>query len=182
MEILGNLLIAPPAVKNSFWNNTVIMVTEHSIHGSVGLVLNKRSDLTIAEFGKQLGIKINTPGYLYIGGPVNSQSLSMLHSSEWSCSNTMQVTEEFSVSSAADVMPRLALGDSPIYWRIFLGLAGWAHNQLLGEINGTPPWRKETSWCLTKPNYDVVFESDQKDQWCKAIDQSASEFAHSILL
>jgi len=182
MEILGNLLIAPPAVKNNFWSKTVIMVTEHSSQGSVGLVLNKRSDLTIIEFGKQLGIKINTPGYLYIGGPVNSQSLSMLHSSEWSCSNTMKVTEEFSVSSAADVMPRIALGDTPIYWRIFLGLSGWGHNQLLGEINGRPPWKKETSWCLAQPDYDIVFGSDLKDQWCKAIDHSAEQFAQNILL
>ena len=182
MNLLGNLLISPPAVKGNFWHKTVIMVTEHSHQGSVGLVLNKRSDLSLIDFGKQLGFRINIPGYLYIGGPINSQNLTMLHSKEWMCSNTMQVTPEFSISSAADVLPRLATNDTPIYWRLFLGLCGWGPNQLLGEINGSPPWRKETSWCLANPSYDIVFESDQKDQWCKSLDKSAEEFAHSILL
>jgi putative transcriptional regulator len=181
MNLVGNLLIAPPAVKGNFWNKTVIMVTEHHSGGSVGLVLNKRSELSVREFGKQLGFDINVPGFVYQGGPVSGKNLSFLHSSEWTSKNTMRVSKDFSLSSADDILPRLAEGDCPIYWRIFLGLCGWSTGQLTGEIKGTPPWNHATSWCLASSNFDLVFGSDNKDQWCNALDQSGLEFAQTIL-
>ena len=182
MQILGNLLIAPPAVKTSFWHKTVVMVTENHEQGSVGLVLNKPSNLTIRDFGEQLGLHLNIPGNVYVGGPVNSKSLSLLHSPDWVSKNTMQVNNKFLLSSDEDVLPRLADGDCPRYWRLFLGLCGWAPSQLISEIKGIPPWKHENSWCLTNSNFDLVFELDGNDQWCKALDQSANEFAQNILL
>ena len=76
MNLIGNLLIAPPAVKVNFWYKTVIMITEHHREGSVGLVLNKRSQMSIKDFGEQLNYDLNLPGFVYLGGPVNVKSLS----------------------------------------------------------------------------------------------------------
>ena len=182
MNLVGNLLIAPPAVKGNFWHKTVIMVTEHHSQGSVGLVLNKRSSLTIENFGNQLGIPLNIDGYVYQGGPINQQSLSFLHSNDWQCKNTLRINEFFSLSSADDILPRLSIGDCPKYWRMFLGMAGWGVNQLLCELKGVEPWKKEHSWCYCKPDLDLVFETDQKEQWCNALDRSGLEFAKNILL
>jgi putative transcriptional regulator len=182
MTHVGNLLIAPPTIKDSFWHKTVIIVTEHHHHGSIGLVLNKRSHYTIAEFGQQLNIPLNIPGYVYMGGPVNPQSLSLLHSAEWCCSNTMQLNQQFSVSSAEDVLPKLSGGDRPMYWRLFLGMCGWGPGQLVNEIKGVAPYKHQNSWCTASADHDVVFENDSKDQWCKALDRSGSEFSQNILL
>ena len=182
MNLAGTLLIAPPAVKNNFWHKTVIAVTEHHAAGSVGFVLNKRSTLSIVEFGQQMNCDIDLPGYIYVGGPVNSQSLTMLHSSEWRTSNTLRISNELSLSSTGDMIRRLASGDRPEYYRIFLGMCGWAVGQLDSEIEGKAPWTKENSWCLTKSNLDLIFGSDQQEQWCSALDQSGLEFAQNILL
>jgi len=181
MNLVGNLLIAPPAVKGNFWYKTVIMVTEHHQHGSIGLILNKRSELTVKDFGQQLGFSINQPGYLYIGGPVNNQSLTMLHSNEWASKNTLRISDKFSISSADDIMPRLAMNDTPIKWRLFLGMCGWSQNQLIGEIKGIPPWSTNNSWCTSSADLDLVFETDGKDQWCTSLDRSGLEFAQNIL-
>jgi len=181
MNFVGNLLIAPPAVKGNFWYKTVIMITEHHNHGSVGLVINKRSNLSIQDFGNQIGIPLNIEGHVYQGGPVNPQSLSFLHSNEWHSKNTLRINETFSLSSADDILPRLAMGDQPLRWRVFLGLCGWGPGQLAGELKGTPPWRKEHSWCTSSADLDLIFESDQKDQWCSALDRSGLEFAQNIL-
>jgi putative transcriptional regulator len=181
MELTGNLLIAPPAVKNNFWHKTVILVTEHHAHGSVGLVLNKRSQMSLVEFGSQIGININLPGFVYIGGPVNPKNLTVLHSKEWSSSNTMPINEHFSLSSSNDMIPRIANGDIPEYYRVFLGLSGWAPKQLISEIAGTPPWTHENSWLLTKADKTLVFGTDHNEQWCNALDQCGLEFAQSLL-
>jgi putative AlgH/UPF0301 family transcriptional regulator len=73
------------------------------------------------------------------------------------------------------------MGDVPSKWRLFLGMCGWSQNQLLGEIKGIPPWQQETSWCTATADLDIVFESDNKDQWCSALDRSGLEFAQNIL-
>jgi putative transcriptional regulator len=181
MNLVGNLLIAPPAVKNNFWHKSVIIVTEHHSHGSTGLVINKRSQISIPEFGEQLGFSIDVPGFVYLGGPVNVKNLSLLHTRDWVSTNTMQIGDHFSVSSAEDILPRLAMGDHPNHWRLFLGMAGWAPNQLAGEIKGEAPWKQETSWVLANADPELVFGSDTKDQWCTCLDNSAQQFAQSIL-
>lgn len=180
-NIIGNLLIAPPAVKGNFWYKTVIMVTEHHQDGSVGIVLNKRSQMSVVEFGEQLGYNLDLPGFVYLGGPVNVKSLSFLHTNEWRSTNTMRINSEFSLSSADDILPRLAMGDAPKQWRIFLGLCGWSPGQLEGEIKGIAPCNKETSWCTANADADLVFGSDNKDQWCNALDRSGLEFAQNML-
>lgn len=181
MDLIGNLLIAPPTVKGNFWYKTVIMVTEHHREGSVGLVLNKRSHMSLNEFGEQLGYRFDIPGFVYLGGPVNVKNLSFLHTNDWVCKNTMRLNQQLSLSSADDIMPRIAMGDTPEQWRLFLGVCGWSPTQLLSEIHGKPPFHHNTSWCTAKSDLDLVFGSDNKDQWCNALDRSGLEFAQSIL-
>lgn len=181
MNLVGNLLIAPPAVKGNFWYKTVVFVTENHHQGSVGIVLNKRSELTLKEFGEQLGFELDIPGYVYLGGPVNVKSLSLIHTNDWISKNTMHINDTFSISSADDILPRIAMGDTPAHWRMFLGMCGWSPNQLEGEIKGIPPWQESTSWCTVNSTLDLVFGSDQKDQWCTCLDRSGLEFAQNML-
>lgn len=181
MELVGNLLIAPPSVKNSFWYKASVLVTEHHSEGSMGIVLNKKSNLTVKEFAQQLGTTLDIPGNIYHGGPINLKSFTLLHTPEWSCSNTMNISNQFSLSSAEDILPMFALGNRPKRWRMFLGVCGWSPNQLINEIKGNPPYQHDTSWCLASADYDTVFDLDGNDQWCSCIDRSAFEFAQNIL-
>lgn len=181
MDLVGNLLIAPPSVKGNFWYKTVIMITEHHANGSMGLVLNKRSQMTVTEFAAQMGLHVDLPGYLYLGGPINIKNLSLLHSNDWVCNNTMLINNAFSISSSEEILPRMAMGDCPSNWRLFLGVCGWSPNQLMNEIKGNPPYDHINSWCTAHSDLDLVFEHDQKDQWIQALDKSGLEFARSIL-
>lgn len=181
MSLAGTLLIAPPKLKNSFWYKSVIFLTEHHKNGSMGLILNKRSQMSASEFTEQIGLRMNIPGYIYLGGPVNVKALSMLHTSEWSCSNTMQINDGFSISSAEDLLVRLGDGDAPNYFRLFLGLCGWAPRQLQEELDGTPPRDHSFSWLTASANQEIVFDSDLKDQWHQAVERSGNEFAQSVL-
>jgi putative AlgH/UPF0301 family transcriptional regulator len=59
-------------------------------------------------------------------------------------------------------------------------MCGWAHGQLAGEIKGKAPWSHETSWLWASADLDLVFGTDNKDQWCNAIDRSGLEFAQNM--
>jgi putative transcriptional regulator len=181
MDIIGNLLIAPPAVKGNFWTKTVIVVTEHHVNGSVGLILNRRSQMTVNEFASQLGFHMDVPGFLYLGGPINVKNLSFLHTPDWRCGNTMQINEHLCLSSAEEILPRLALGDRPKQWRMFLGICGWSPTQLLNEIKGLPPFEQSVSWCTANGDLELIFGSDTKDQWMQTLERSGQEFAQNIL-
>lgn len=181
MNLTGNLIIAPPAVKGNFWYKTVIMVTEHHSQGSIGLVLNKRSSMTVAELGDKLGYDIDIDDFVYVGGPISKQSLSLLHSNEWKCKNTMRINNKFSISSADDILPRFAEYDMPEKWRMFVGVCGWAPCQLENEINGVEPYTHDNSWCISSGLSDLVYTTDGKEQWWNALEQSGIEFARGIL-
>ena len=181
MSLAGTLLIAPPKLKNNFWYKSVIFLTEHHKNGSMGLILNKRSQMSVSEFSEQVGIRLNIPGFIYLGGPVNIKALSMLHSSEWTCSNTMQINKQFAISSAEDLLVRLGDGDAPKHFRLFLGLCGWAPKQLMEELKGTPPRDHSFSWLTASADHESVFENDLKDQWNMAVERSGNEFVQSIL-
>jgi putative transcriptional regulator len=181
MNLAGKLLIAPPSVKGNFWHRTVILITEHHSAGSLGLVLNKRSQMTVEEFAAQCHYDMHYQNYLYLGGPVNVKALSMLHSADWSCSNTMRITDNLAISSAEDLLPKIAMGNTPVHWRMFLGLCGWAPGQLENEIKGITPFSHNTSWLIANPDHHLVFDTDLKEQWTHAIDRSGQEFAQTIL-
>lgn len=180
-NLTGNLLIAPPYVKGNFWYKTVIMVAENHSKGSIGLVLNKKSPMSINELGEKLDLDVDIPGFVYIGGPLSRNSLSMIHTNDWQCQHTLQLNKTFSISSSPDIVSRLALGDCPHRWRLVFGLCGWAAGQLDLEIKGESPFPNPASWCVATASVDLVFESDSKHQWATALEQSADDFASSIV-
>ena len=181
MNLTSKLLIAPPNVRGNFWSKTVIFVTEHSSRGSIGIVINKRSKILLCEFADQIGVSTDVPGYIYVGGPTNSKALTMLHSSEWSCGNTLRINNEFSISSAGDLLERITVGDCPNSWRMFIGLSHWAPGQLELELNGTSPYNHDYSWLIASPKYNLIFGVDEQDQWTQAIEQSGVEFSQKVL-
>jgi len=181
MNLTGSLLIAPPSVRGNFWQKTVIFITEHHDRGAVGLVLNKASQMPVKEFASQHNVSLSVDGFVNIGGPVNVKAFTMLHSSEWSCSNTMKINKDFSLSSSGEILSALAMGNCPKYWRLFVGLCGWTPNQLENEIKGRPPYKHSQSWLVASSNLEIVFGLDGQTQWTESIEHSGSEFVQSIL-
>lgn len=181
MSRTAKLLISPPKVRGNFWEKSVIFVTEDHDRGSIGLVLNKPSKMPIAEFSKQHGVESAVPGFIYVGGPVNCNALTVLHTPEWNCGNTLQINREYSLSSSADLLMRFAADDRPKKWRMFAGLCAWAPQQLNHEINGECGYDHRNSWLITSSNYLSVFGLDSTEQWTSAIEQSGLEFVQKIL-
>jgi putative transcriptional regulator len=181
MSRTAKLLIAPPAVRGNFWSKTVIFVTEDHDRGSIGLVLNKPSKMPIKEFSLQHGVDSDVQGFIYVGGPVNVNALTVLHSSEWECGNTLKINNDYSLSSSSDLLYRFSCDDRPKLWRMFAGLCAWAPNQLNSEMNGTHGYDHKFSWLISSANYNNVFKMEGQHQWTAAIEKSSLEFAQTVL-
>jgi len=181
MKLTGKILIAPPSVKGNFWQNTVIFVHENHTNGSCGIVINKKSQLTIRNLASQHGIESDIIDTVQLGGPVNAKALTLLHSSEWACENTLKVNKHFAISSADSILHRLTLGDRPNYWRLALGLCTWGPDQLENEINGKSAWTHSQSWLIADPTTELLFKYNAKEQWTKAIEKSSEDFVQNLL-
>ena len=176
---MGKLLVATPTVKG-FWAKTCILITDQEPNGLLGIITNKPSPSTLREFGREMDTPLAVKGYLQLGGPMNTNWLSLLHTSEWTCSHTERISEKFSISSAEEILPRLSRNDRPQYWRLLLGLYGWLPHQLWSEIEGTS--ENTLSWCIIEPTIELLFKSNGQQQWKLALEQVSQEFSESYLV
>lgn len=181
-NLVGSLLISPPAVNNGFFKESVILLTEHYANGSIGVLLNRPSKMPIKEFAKQNNVLLNVGGMVHIGGPVNVKALTMLHTNDWSCANTMRINETISISSSPEILTYMAMGKIPKQWRMFVGLCGWAQGQLQNELEGNKPLNKNLSWITAKPDLNIIFNKNDIDQWKQSIELAGSQFAQTLLI
>jgi len=180
VNMIGTLLVAPPAQEDEFWGKTVIFLYEQNPNSIVGLVLNKPSDRTLTELANHHDLEFLGPDMLYTGGPVNPQALVMLHTDDWACGNTMQIGSGYRVSSDRTMLNRICSGDRPRRWRLYLGMSVWTPAQLEGEISGKAPWNKKHSW-LTADTADesIVFGKDPETIWKRSIDSAAASMVQN---
>jgi Putative transcriptional regulator len=74
---VGRLLIAQPFMNEPYFGRSVVLLTQHSELGSMGLVLNKPLKLLLHEIVEGVKIEENIP--VFCGGPVGAKSLFYLH-------------------------------------------------------------------------------------------------------
>lgn len=179
-NLVGEILIAPPNVRGNFFEKSVILITENNTNGSIGIALNKASKVSLKEFARQNNVMLDIPGSVYIGGPVNVKALTMIHTNDWSCGNTMRIDNNFSISSSSEILTKIAMGQTPDHWRVFVGLCSWSKGQLQQELEGAPPYNRNKSWITASSEVDTVFGQTGQEQWTKSVERSASEFAQTI--
>jgi putative transcriptional regulator len=172
----GDLLISPPQMPDPRFQQTVIMLTHHDQHGSYGLCLNKRTDHTVQDLLKDNPHSCDLALPLYWGGPVNPTTVWMLHSRDWHMPNTIEVNDSWGMTSNLLMFDLLAQQSSPDQFRVFVGFATWAADQLIQEIQGEPPWKHESSWLIWRqPHSEQILEVDPNDLWTVSMDQCARQ-------
>jgi putative transcriptional regulator len=149
----------------------VIFVTEDHDNGSVGLILNKPTTFSLKQVLESKGYDCLVDKMVYMGGPVNSSALVMIHSDTWYSSNTMVVRPGVSISSDNLMVEKIAMGDYPPRWRFVCGISGWGKGQLRAEIEGRGPFAAQgPSWLTVEANDDIIFRYDGEKQWHKAVE------------
>jgi putative transcriptional regulator len=178
MTLEGKLLISHPnCPKDSFFHRTIIYLYQHDNEkGSIGVILNKPSRYSIADICADHEIEF-TGAYqpIYHGGPVNTNALVLLHTRDWSSTNSIFVSNNFRISSDTNMLKKIAIGDAPKKFRLFGGLSGWAPGQLLAELAGKWPYRPENSWLIADPTEELLFDQSYQKQWESALRLSSSQ-------
>jgi putative transcriptional regulator len=157
----GKILISEPFLPDTFFNRSIVYLTDHSSQGSVGFILNKKLDLQVSAAIE--GFE-SWDENLSLGGPVAPDTLHYLH-------------------NLGDLIPKSVLVEGNIFWggdidsireliktgkinksqiRFFLGYSGWSAGQLEREL-------KENSWVIAKVNSNIVLNNSGDDIWKKVL-------------
>ena len=185
MEILegslqGQILIAQPSAKSTFFAESVVLVCEHHRDGAWGLMLNKPSqNVKVENIARDMNIDFQGDEPVYIGGPVHTDGLHFIHTPDCLASNTFWVTNTLCVTSSSTILREIAAGRGPSRWRMCIGLSSWAPQQLEGEQSGSHPWTPQHRW-LTQPVPGNILELPPEHLWKgqthNAIESSVKNF------
>jgi putative transcriptional regulator len=156
-------LIAVPQLGDPNFNRGVVFILEHGEQGSMGLVLNRPTDLDINAFCESQEMKWagDSSGFVFQGGPVQTERAFILHASEHEGPETEEVLGQVRLSYSLESLKLLA-DQPPNKLRIFLGYAGWGPGQLAEELTAG-------AWLLGQANEALIFDPRTESVWEQAL-------------
>ena len=162
----GTLLVSSPGITSEYFRETVVIITERQDHGHWGYILNKKTIAEVRTAIHQHDMEWPDQDFMFEAGPVNRQSMVMLHTPEWYSSNTMQVGPHCAISSDKFMFEKMISGATPVNRKFLFGQSVWVDGQLEREIN------THKSWLTCTATYSIIWD-DGHDQWKRAIDLCA---------
>lgn len=175
-DFKGKLLVAhPQTMRDHRFTESVIYIYEQSNEVVLGLMLNKKSNMTLEDLHSLRGYhNSGACGYLYKGGPVSEQSLLLLHTDDWYSSNTIQVTHGNAISSDELMLEKMVTNNMPSDWRLMSGISTWSLSQLQAEVY------KHNAWLVVEPNQSIFYSNDGDDQWTSAIELASNRMVETF--
>jgi putative transcriptional regulator len=165
----GRLLVATPALQSPDFDRTVVLVLEHGDHGALGVVLNRPSELAVAEPLPQWEPFVADPAVVFVGGPVAPSAAICL-------AQARGETDADAWKPLFDGLGTLDLEghpeDVPVLdrLRVFAGYAGWGPGQLEGEI-------EEGAWFVVAAEPGDALSTEPRDLWRTVLRRQGGEYA-----
>jgi putative transcriptional regulator len=170
-DLTGQIIASRPNNADTYFSKSVIIVGKHSPTGSWGLVVNKPTEkITLDHIMRQTGILSKKEDKVYIGGPVDTNRVYIVHTLDWTAPTTMQITKDIGVTTDISILAAIAGNEGPALFRTCLGICQWAPKQLDGEYFGQEPWSPADSWVDAPATIEAVFHLNEEDQWIHGID------------
>lgn len=163
----GILLVSEPFLNDYYFGRSVILLADHSDDGSFGLILNKPVDIKINEVIKGFPSEKK----LFIGGPVKTDNLFVLHTLGNKIENSMKVIEGIYWGGNIDTIKKMLLEKeiSDDHLRFFIGYSGWSEKQLETEL-------EQGSWVMAKDEKIKLLDFQPENMWKSIINVMGGEY------
>ena len=167
-SLRGQLLIATPSLVDPNFHRTVILVTEHTEEGAMGLVLNRPSPTRVDEAVPELADLAGEDALVHVGGPVQTEALLVLADFRDPAAAATIVVADVGLVSAD--METEELGGAVRRARVFAGYSGWGPGQLESEL-------EEDAWIVEAPIPAELIASDPDALWSAVLERKGGSFA-----
>ncbi|EHR63968.1 YqgE/AlgH family protein [Saccharomonospora cyanea] len=157
----GTLLVAAPTMFDPNFRRTVVFVIDHRAEGTLGVVLNRPSEVGVHEVLPHWGDHVAEPRSVFVGGPVEKKTalcLAALRTGETAATVPGVIAVRGPVAlvdldSDPDLLATKVRG-----LRVFAGYAGWDAGQLAGEI-------ERGDWLIVPALPGDVLATPMRDLW-----------------
>jgi putative transcriptional regulator len=168
-SLRGKLILAGPMLKDPNFDRAVVLITEHTEEGAMGLVLNRPSDATIGDAVPDLSWVADADDTVYVGGPVAPNGVIVL--AEWTDPRKAVVLVDDDLGFVpGDADDPDGLAEAIRRARVYAGHAGWGPGQLEDEL-------AEEAWIVEAPRREEIFSDDAEGLWPAVLRRMGREFA-----
>jgi putative transcriptional regulator len=163
----GRVLVSEPFLQDTYFKRSLVLLTEYSEEGAVGLVLNKPLDVKVNEVMNEFPF---TNEHVSIGGPVSTNSVHYLHTLGNLIPNSVHVIGDIYWGGDFDFIKHLfQMGEiTEGQIRFFLGYSGWQAGQLENEL-------EQNSWMVTELTQEAIMTPNNK-LWKNTLSQLGDKY------
>jgi putative transcriptional regulator len=172
----GRLLVATPLLGDPNFRRAVVLIVEHEVtEGTLGIVLNRPTKVTVGQVLEQWTDLATDPSVVFTGGPVSPTSalaLALVPGKDepvgWRALDGAPALARLGLLDL-DAPPRL-LAPAIKSLRVFAGYAGWSPGQLDAEID-------EGAWYVLPAQPGDVFAAEPERLWREVLGRQEGDLA-----
>jgi putative transcriptional regulator len=157
----GSALVAAPGLRDPSFRRTVVLIIDHGPSGTLGVVLNRPSDVAVRDVLPLWGPHVTVPRSLYVGGPVQQRAAlcvaALPAGVDAECTDGMIKVRGSLALIDLDADPDL-MAPQLRGLRVFAGYAGWGAGQLAAEVS-------RGDWLVVPALADDVLAPPDTDLW-----------------
>jgi putative transcriptional regulator len=166
----GTFLIATPDIEGGIFFRAVILVCEHNPNGSFGLAVNKSLELELPEEIINIHNLANPSVGVRAGGPVQTNQMMLLHTSNKIPHQTLQVCDGVFLGGDLQFLQDSITDDTGPNIYLCFGYAGWGAGQLEREF-------LDGHWFLYPANRDHIFNVPPDKLWQTLLREMGGKYA-----
>jgi len=166
----GSLLIAAPTMADPNFARTIVLLLDAGDSGALGVVLNRPTDVDVADVLEPWADLVAGPGVLFHGGPVETDA-ALAVARIVADDEPVGWRRVFGSTGLVDLdAPVEILASAVAELRIFAGYAGWGAGQLESEI-------EEGAWYVVPALPQDPFPDDPERLWASVLRRQGGQLA-----
>lgn len=167
----GTFLIATPDVESGIFFRSVALLCEHSPNGSFGIIINKALELDLPEELLGLDGGLGNPKIsIRAGGPVQTNQMMLLHSSDKLNEQTIEICKDVYLGGDLQFLQEAIHDTMGPNLLLCFGYAGWQAGQLEREF-------LDGGWFLHPASATHIFETPPEKLWQVLLREMGGRYA-----
>jgi len=159
----GVLVVASPSLDDPHFRQAVVLVVDHGPEGTVGLILNRSTNVLLSKALPDIAALKGTSYRLFAGGPVEPTRFLLLFRLKEPPADARSVFDGVYLGRTPKVLERIITQAKPTdTFRAFAGFAAWAPRQLEAEV-------LLGAWAILPPDSIGIFDKDPAVLWSDCI-------------
>lgn len=165
----GDFLVASRELRDPNFYQTVVLLVGYDTEGSMGLVINRMTQVPISQVFPESEVLSKIDGRIYLGGPVSMNQFFILVQSKIPPANSLHLLDDLYLSDLTYLQGVLSQNSHSVF-RVYAGYAGWGPGQLDQEL-------ARGDWHVLPGEHESVLSDDPSSLWQVLIERSTAVWA-----